>query len=580
MLKNTIILFAAMIAAKLIGALLKIPLTNIIGGLGMGYFSTAHSLFSPIYAITAAGLPTVVMRMVAQNIALKKHRDVRRIRKAALIAAVGLGLFGSIGIFLIARPFSLYIAGSPNSFLPILMIAPSLFFCSVAAVYKGYYEGLSNMLPTAISQIIEAVIKSSVGIFLATFILARGGNVAHAAAAALAGITIAEFFGLTFLVLRGKFGEDGISTSELKDSPSPYRKRVLIKMLITQSLPVTIAALAMNLNPFIDMMTIPTIINATIANNAAFFRRTFVYGAYGGESVLNNIDNIGNFAYGSYTGIAIPIFALATTVTALVCKSALPEITNAWEQKDSVKLTTSLKGLFKGTFMVGLPICLGVAALAHPILTLLYFSRPAEVLISTPPLIALGIGGVPLLLSGTLFGIFLAIGRTDLQIKLMLLGAVVKFAGNVVLVRIPEIGITGAAISTILCYTLVSIMGLVLLKGCLKKAGITTYKRIKVFRNIAQPFVFALLCSITAYVCYYHVFFEYGNLIRLALSIATGGVVYLSLTMFADKNEVKRLLSFNRTKKCSVTPQGKPCTPLASLEKTDAERRGIHPNFQ
>jgi len=557
-LKNAIILFVAMAITKLIGAALKIPLTNILGGLGMGYFSTAYSLFSPIYAVTAAALPTVIMRLTAQQAAngAGSYRNVRRIRKAGLIAAFGLGLSGCAGILIIAKPFSTYIAGSPNSLPAMLVIAPSLFFCSISAVYKGYYEGLSNMIPTAISQIIEASIKSGLGILFAILLMPLG--IPYAAAGAIAAITIAEFAGLIFLWLKTRFGDIEYNSLSVPSADTHttklLRKRVIIKTIITDSLPIAVAALAMNLNPFIDMMTIPTIINASIINNKQFFLQNFTYGVHGGEA----ISDIGSFIYGSYTGITIPIFALATTVTAMVCKSALPEITSAWQQQDSHRLTHALRLLFKGTFIIGLPICFGLAALAEPILSLLYFSKPAEVLVSTPPLIALGLGGVSLLLSATLFGIFLAIGRVDLQIKLMLAGAVIKLAANIILIRSPHINVTGAAISTVACYTFIGIVGLSLLyrllngnKASCNKGGL---KNLEITRCIVQPLVFAMLCGLTAYICYHHVFaagHKFGvaehtaassEVLQLAMSIAAGALVYLTLTMISDRKYIKNML--------------------------------------
>jgi stage V sporulation protein B len=277
-LKNAAILFISMAITKLVGAALKIPLTNILGGLGMGYFSTAYSLFSPIYAVTAAALPTVIMRLTAQNVACGRFRNVRRIRRAGLFAALGLGITGSICVFIIATPFSRFIAGSPSSLPAMLVIAPSLFFGSVSAVYRGYYEGLSNMIPTAVSQIIEAVIKSAIGIILAVILMPFG--IPYAAAGAIAGITIAEFFGLVFLACTTRMFSDGITADELQSSPVPQRKRIIIKTIMRESLPITLAALAMNLNPFIDLLTIANIINTLSLNHD------------------------GNFIYGSYTGLA------------------------------------------------------------------------------------------------------------------------------------------------------------------------------------------------------------------------------------------------------------------------------------
>ena len=506
--------------SKFVGAALKIPLTNILGGLGMGYFSTAFSLFAPIYALTAAALPTVIMRLTAQNAASGKFRNVRRIRRAGLFAACGLGLSGSVGILIIAKPFSTIIAGSPASLPAMIMIAPSLFFCSISAVYRGYYEGLSNMIPTAISQIIEAVVKSTAGIILALAFMPYG--IAYAAAAAIAGLTISEFFGLMFMFLRTRFGSDGLSLAKLEISSPPQRKRVIIKTIMTESVPITIAALSMNLFPFIDMMTISGTINAIISNNSAFFLENFTYGTHGGEA----IPDIGSFIYGSYTGITLPIFAIATSVTAMFAKSALPEITaNCNSLKNCAQLLQSLRMLFKGTFMASLPICIGLAALANPILSLLYFSKPAEVAVSTTPLIVLGLGGISLISAGMLFSIFMAMGRSDLQIKLILIGAAIKISLNVLLIRIPHINVTGAAISTVTAYTVISIIGM----GFLKK--LLNHQKLKTARYIVQPLIFAVLCGGTAYICYYHAFTDRTDLLRLMMSTAAGALVYLTLTL-------------------------------------------------
>jgi stage V sporulation protein B len=328
---------------------------------------------------------------------------------------------------------------------------------------------------------------------------------------------------MMFLWARDRFGKDGIETQLLQKSPQPLPKRELLRTLAKESLPITIAALAMNLNPFIDMLTIPNLVNDA-----------------GGQ---------GNFVFGSYTGIAIPIFAIATTLTALVCKSALPEITTAYCERNAACLKSALSGLFKGTFVVGLPVCFGIAVLAEPILSLLYFSRPEEVAVSTLPLMVLGFGGTSLLLAGALFGIFLSIGRADLQVKLMLGGATIKLAGNLLLVRIPEIGVTGAAIATLVCYGFVSLAGLIALQKCLKPLiPKSPLKSLKIHKHFVQSLLFSAKCAATAYFCYHHLFADsdlvawlvvHSEFLRLAMSVAAGGIVYLSAVMFADRGYVR-----------------------------------------
>jgi stage V sporulation protein B len=499
------------------------------------------------------------MRMTAQNAASGKFLNVRRIRRAGLFAAFGLGLIGSVSMLIIAKPFSQYIVGSTGSLPAMIIISPSLFFCAISAVYKGYYEGLSNMLPTAISQVIEAIIKAVIGISLATSVLSNGGTAIYAAAAAIAGITIAEAFGLFYLILRTKIRSDGITAEQLQNSPKPQRKRVIIKSIINESLPITLAALTMNLNPFIDLLTIPNIINSSVTTNKQFFLNTFTYGAYGGEQ----ISDIGNFIYGSYTGITLAVFALATSVTAMIGKSALPEIASAWEQKNHSRLTRSLQILFKGTFMAGLPICFGLAALANPILNLLYFSKPAEVLVSAPPLIVLGLGGISLVLTGVVFAAFIAMNRVDLQIKLTLTGAIIKLIINLALIRIPQINVTGAAISTLICYTFISLAGIILLIRLIRKElriDITIIKNI-IFKSFFKPMIFALLCAITAYICQNYIFIEgllgitnntfsnssVNSSINLAMSISAGALVYLILTFISDRKYIKNFLTTPQT---------------------------------
>ncbi|MCL2634321.1 MAG: polysaccharide biosynthesis C-terminal domain-containing protein [Oscillospiraceae bacterium] len=500
-LKNAVILFTAMIITKLLSAVLKIPLTNILGGVGMGYFSAAYSVFMPVYALTAAALPAVIMRMTARNVVSGNFANAVKIRRVGVLCGSMLGITGTAIIILIASPFAKYVSGSANSLPAMLIIAPSLFFCCISAVYRGYYEGLSNMLPTAITQIIEAVVKSAIGIVLALVVVSKGGDnlLPYASAAAVAGITAGELCGLLFMLIRTRLLPDSITAYEIKNSPAPQNSLKIVKTIFKDTLPITLAALAMNINPLIDLMTITNM--------------------------------CGTFVYGSYTGISTSIFALVTAITAMLSKSALPEITLAYEKRNTPDLIRSLKILFKGTFIICFPLCLGLAAIAEPLLSLLYFSKPAEVAVSTLPLIVLCLGGASLVLAGTLFSIFTAIGRADLQVKLMLVGAAVKLCGNLVLIRIPQLSVTGAALATVACYSIVSVIGLFMLKGLVKE-------KLEMPRFFLQPLIFAGLCGLGAYFSHYHVFVNLPPMFRITASVAVGALVYIICTSIADKKYI------------------------------------------
>jgi stage V sporulation protein B len=529
-IENAAIFFIAMGITKIVGAFLKIPLGNILGGLGMSYFSSAYSVFGPVFALTAAAIPTVMTKMVAQNACAGKFKNVRKIRKVALKAAALLGFGGMVLILVITVPFTRFIADAPKSIPSMLIIAPSIFLCCIASVYRGYYEGLRNAFPTAVSQVIEAVVKAALGVALAYIVLAKTGSLPFAAAASVLGITISEIFGLLFLFIRG-FKSDGITEEELDFSPPPESGMRLLKKFVTEAFPITLGALAINLSSLIDLMTITSSINLAIMANRTFFLREFVYGLQGGV----HLDDLGNFIYGSYTGIVASLFTLIPALTAMLSKSALPAIAAAWERQNISLLTRNLKILFKSTLMLGLPLCLGMAAFSEEILNLLYFSKPAEAYICIKPLFILSLGGISLSLTGTLFSIFLAIGRADLTVKLMLAGASLKLLLNIKLIRIPEINISGAAISTVACYTLICIIGFICLMRIVKvKIGLPVF--------FMKALINSVLCALTALFVYNFVITDGGNIIRLAFSVAAGGGVYVLATLMSDKEILKHYL--------------------------------------
>lgn len=542
LIKSAMLLFTAMAMTRIIGAVLKIPLGNILGGTGLGYFSAAYSVFSPVYALTAAAIPTVITKLVAGNIALGNYRTVRKIRRVMLRFSLALGFFGAVLILVLSTPFALYIVNSPKSIPSMLVIAPALMFCCVSAVYKGYYEGLRDMIPTAASQVVESVVKAAIGIALSAFILAKTGSLPYAAAAAVFGVSVSELCGFAYLFIRSRARPDGITKEALLQSPEPERVLPLIIGIMKQMLPVTVGALVMNLGSFIDLISITNCINIAVTRDKAFFIEHFSYGLSGTLSGADglSVTEIGNFVYGSYSGIVTSLFAIIPSMTSMLGKTALPGIAAAYERGDMTGLSKNIKFMLKGTFAIGLPLCWGLAVMAEPLLKLLYFSKPAEVAVSSLPLIILSAGGILLPLSSMVFSAFLAIGRADLQIKLMLMGSALKLAVNVVLIQIPEVNIAGAAVSTLVCYSAVSAGGLIILRGIIKKPlGTAGF-----FIRSAIP---ALLCAAAAFVLYNYLLpGEVHDALRLAFSAAAGALVYMTGVLIFDGAFVKRFFKLKR----------------------------------
>lgn len=520
-----------MFITKIIGAVLKIPLTNMMGGTGMGYFSTAYSFFNPVYTVLAAGLPTVVTRMTAQSIAGRRFRDVRKTKSAALLLAWLSGILGAVFMILFASPFANYAASSPESLWAVLAISPSVLFCCLAAAYRGYYEGLSNMVPTAVSQVVESVVKAALGLGLAAIALGLGQSgkipadkiLPLGAAAAVLGVTVGELCGTVFLMLRSKLGSDHITEDELKESPPPSKTGELLKKIILQSLPISAGAVIINLGAFIDLLTISGGVQECFVNNPRYFLLN-----YGSAIAESGADSFGNFVYGSYTGIVLSVFMLITSLTALIGKSALPAIAAAHEKGDKNEIGRHVNILLSGIFLLGLPSCLCLGTLAEPVLQILYPVRAAEITVSVIPLAVLCMGGIPIAVCGGLFSVFQAVGRFDLPIKLMMCGSAAKLIMNLLFLRVPLLSVSGAALSTVISHILVMVLGLASLKGAIGT-------RIRVSKLFAKPFAAAFACCLSALLSYYMLFDNFTGIIRMLLTVCAGGLVYVLLILMLDR---------------------------------------------
>ena len=161
--KGSAILVGMVVVTKALGLLYKVPLANILGGTGMGYFSAAFSVFTPIFALAAAGIPSAMARLAAENAALGRYANLRRQKRVAMVIYTAAGLAGCGGIVLLAQLG----AGQPEVKWALMCLAPSVVFCCVMNTERGYHEGLGNMLPTAFSEIGETLLRLVLGLGLA-----------------------------------------------------------------------------------------------------------------------------------------------------------------------------------------------------------------------------------------------------------------------------------------------------------------------------------------------------------------------------------------------------------------------------
>ena len=166
-ISSALLLVITSICIKVIGAIYKIPLTAYIGAVGRGYFAAAYTVCLPVHALTMGCLPVALSRLVSKYNANSNKTAIVGLKFASSKLFCVVGFVGMCVVLIVAYPYSVFIADAPKSVYTIVALAPSVFFSCLAASYRGYYEGFQNMVPTSVSQFIEAVSKMILGIAFA-----------------------------------------------------------------------------------------------------------------------------------------------------------------------------------------------------------------------------------------------------------------------------------------------------------------------------------------------------------------------------------------------------------------------------
>ncbi|MBQ2676348.1 MAG: polysaccharide biosynthesis protein [Clostridia bacterium] len=546
-LHGALILVIATALVKVIGAIFRIPLGKLLGGEGMGYYSSAYDLYAPIYTIAMAGLPIAISKLVAEAVAQNRFKDAKSLLRVAQRTFFITGLAGFMLISLIAYPFAVYINKNFGALYSVLVIAPSMLFCCIMACYRGYYEGLKNMYPTAISQVIEALCKLIFGFGFAYVIMqigmsqyndsgavfgqvitatgeegikaAQGVILPFASAGAIGGVTLGTIIGAIYLLISHKSKGDGITAAEIEASPEPYADRENFKTLMKFALPVVLGALAQNLASIIDLITVQGQLN-----NAMGISAQTVIQSHGSALLNVEADKIPTFLYGCYKGFAYSFYNLVPTVTSVIGISVLPNLAAAWYEKNKQAVKFNIESVLRMTTLIAAPMGLGIAVLSNPILTIFFSDRPDEVIVSADLLFWLAIAGIFAGIAMPITSMLQAIGKQKVPVVNILIGLGAKIILNAALVVIPEINILGAAISTVVCYVLIVVLNIISLA---KHSGVMP----NLWTTLGKPFTSAILCAISAFAVY-GLASNWLGAGRMGMILSTGISVVVAVIVF------------------------------------------------
>lgn len=539
-LEGALVLTAATLVVKVIGALFKIPLANILGGVGMSYFTSAYDIFAPLYSLAVSGLGVAVSRVVSEAVVSGGQATLGHVLGASRKLFLVLGFSGSVLLAVCSGGFSRLI-NNPGASVAIYAIVPAIFFSCVTAIYRGYYQGMSNMIPTARSRVLEAVVKLCagtalsfgvtrylqqrylqtgmvMGIAAATPAEANLTIFQYSAAAAILGVTLSTAAGAWFM--RRYFRLHGGTITRPTQRKERTLQRDIARRLLKIAIPISLATLVVNLTSLIDLMSVMNCLKSAIARDSQTILE--MYRGLIPEAITTDI--LPEYLYGSYSGLAFSLFNLIPAITADLGISAIPVVTRSWISGNREQLSETISSILRITLMVALPAGLGISVLAGPILHFLYPARVMEATIITPVLRVMGISSILVAVTTPINSILQAIGRERIPLFALSLGAMVKLVTNFFFVSQPQLNIQGVPFGSLFCYGLIILISTI----SLARAGRV---RLGIFTTFLKPLFCAVLSAGSAYCAYYLIFASYGNTLRLLGAVAFAVGIYLFMLL-------------------------------------------------
>lgn len=502
------ILAAGIAIVKLIGALYKIPLGNVLDDEGYGHFNNAYVIYNLLLMISTAGLPVALSKSISEASTLGRRNQVHRIFNVALVTFFILGTVSFLVMFALAQPLA-DLQGDGAAVQAVRAIAPACFFVCILSTFRGYAQGHGNMVPTAVSQIIEALGKLVIGLALAWLLVKAGASSSDAAAGAIFGVTCGAGICLVYLIVEHvmrRRGESGHPTD------TPETPGVILKRLLVIAVPITLCASVTPITSWLDTAQVQNILRDVMNAQPAQW--------YEAQKLIDPkvVDPV-VAAYGAYQK-AITIYNLPSSFMVALTASVIPAISACRTRRDFQGAGRIAESSMRVGMLLALPAGIGLSVLSSPIMYLLY--SDTDHAIADPSMLILGIASVFVCVMLVCNSVLQASGFVNLPIFIMIAGCAAKLIVNNFMVR--HVGAVGAAVGTLVCYVIVAVLELFLIKRVIPAAPEYT-------RVFAKPMVAAGVMGIAVWAVYGLLHRFLGNTLSTMGAIGVGVVVYAVLVV-------------------------------------------------
>lgn len=502
------ILAVASIIAKIIGMIYRFPLTNTLGNEGNSYYSTANEVYNIVLMISSFSLPLAVSKLVSERIHKGEFKNAHRVFLCAMRFALIAGGALALLTYVFAGVITKYVLSIELAVYALRVLAPAIFVFAIVGVFRGFFQGYSNMTPTAVSQVIEQIVNAIFTVVCANIMYSYGVSLAQengnellgpawGAAGGTFGTVVSITVAMLFMMFVYTVQKSTLKRQMRRDVTTHLEsERAIYRTMILTIIPIVLSTLIYNISNVADQGVFNKVL---LSQGYTEKQYTSIWGIYSGQfHVLMNV----------------PL-----SLASCLAPSVVPSLTAAMARGDRGDARRKIRTSVRFTMIITIPCAVGMAALAKPILTMLYPSletgRPLAVGIMQAGALLIILYAFSTLTTGILQGL----GKLQTPLINNAAALVIHFILLYVMLTAGNLNIYAVVWSNICFALIVSVLNAIAIARFL-------HYRQEWKRTFLIPVIVSIIMGAAAYLVYQLFHLVFGNTISVLFAILAGVATY------------------------------------------------------
>ena len=502
------ILAVASIIAKIIGMIYRFPLTNTLGNEGNSYYSTANEVYNIVLMISSFSLPLAVSKLVSERIHKGEFKNAHRVFLCAMRFALIAGGALALLTYVFAGVITKYVLSIELAVYALRVLAPAIFVFAIVGVFRGFFQGYSNMTPTAVSQVIEQIVNAIFTVVCANIMYSYGVSLAQengnellgpawGAAGGTFGTVVSITVAMLFMMFVYTVQKSTLKRQMRRDVTTHLEsERAIYRTMILTIIPIVLSTLIYNISNVADQGVFNKVL---LSQGYTEKQYTSIWGIYSGQfRVLMNV----------------PL-----SLASCLAPSVVPSLTAAMARGDRGDARRKIRTSVRFTMIITIPCAVGMAALAKPILTMLYPSletgRPLAVGIMQAGALLIILYAFSTLTTGILQGL----GKLQTPLINNAAALVIHFILLYVMLTAGNLNIYAVVWSNICFALIVSVLNAIAIARFL-------HYRQEWKRTFLIPVIVSIIMGAAAYLVYQLFHLVFGNTISVLFAILAGVATY------------------------------------------------------